>query len=442
MPWFGRFLFLAFAVCAFAAPGGNPPPAPIAPAGRSFVDWSPASRLPRWLRIGVQVRGRFEAPSGASAASSASDAYYLSRLRVDIAFHPAGWLQLFAQAQDARVAAYNGSPSAAVYNPVDLRQAYIAIEREGRVNLALRAGRQELAFGSERVIGAADWGMSRSFDAAAVSFSRNRDRVDLFAGSPVLVDGSRFDRHKPGEHLYGVYASFREVLPGVAVEPYLLFKQNLLVKSEGGLGGDALVASPGIRIAGRAPGRLDYAVEALLQRGSWSADRIAASAQSLVVGWTVSPSPLQPRISGEYNRASGDSAAKDGARGTFDQFYPSNHLYYGMIDQFAWKNLENWRAGFDCAPVRKLKLRTDFNQFYLATVQDALYNSAGASAILNRGATSRHIGAEWNAVALYQWSRIWKFGGGYGRLFAGGFLKQSGAAFGYSYPYLMFVGSF
>jgi hypothetical protein len=89
-----------------------------------------------------------------------------------------------------------------------------------------------------------------------------------------------------------------------------------------------------------------------------------------------------------------------------------------------------------------MKLRGDFNEFSLATAQDALYNSSGGSAALNRSATSSRIGSEINVVALYQWSKIWKFGAGYGRLFAGDFLKQSKAGFGYTYPYLMFTGSF
>jgi Alginate export len=79
-------------------------------------------------------------------------------------------------------------------------------------------------------------------------------------------------------------------------------------------------------------------------------------------------------LSLEYNYASGN-AAKDGEPNTFDQFYPSNHNYYGMIDQFGWKNMKNERAGFDFLPLKKLKVRTDFNEFYLATVQDGLYNS-------------------------------------------------------------------
>ena len=440
---FGRFLTLTAVAAVLGAPAYSQAPSTGASAGRSFIDWSPASKLPRWIQVGVQIRGRLEAPSGTSALNSGSDTYYLSRIRVDLAFKPLPWLKFFAQAQDARVGGYNITPApATLYNPMDLRQGYIALDHEGSVNLALRAGRQELSFGGERLIGAADWGMSRTFDAVDVSAGQGRAKVDLFAGSPVLIDSNRFDRHKPGEHLYGAYGSIRRVLPGLDVEPYLLFKQTLLIKSESGVLGDGLVASPGLRLIGKTPWRVDYLVEALLQRGSFAVDRIHAMAQSYLLGWTILNSPLKPRISTEYNYASGDAANKDGTRGTFDQFYPSNHGYYGMIDQFGWKNLKNWRIGFDCIPAKKLKLRADFNEFYLATIQDSLYNSAGTSAVLNRSATSSHIGAGMNGVALYQWSTIWRFGAGYGHLFAGDYLKQSKAGFGYTYPYLLFVGSF
>ncbi len=362
---------------------------------------------------------------------------------MDLGIKPTSWLKFFAEAQDARGAGYNTVPAPnTIYNPTDLRQGYVAVNFKAGAEVTLRAGRQELAFGGERLIGPADWGMSRTFDALDLSLKRGPAGVDFFAGSSVLIDPTRFDRHKPGEHFYGAYGSIASVVPGMTVEPYLLFKQTLLIKSEAGVLGDALVVSPGIRIAGKAPGRLDYTVEAILQRGSYSSDKVVAAGQSYAAGWTIVGTALKPRVSVEYNNASGDPTQKDGTRGTFDQFYPSNHGYYGMIDQFGWKNLKNWRTGFDCLPVKKLKLRMDFNQFYLATVQDSLYNSSGSSLVLNRKATSNHVGAEVNTVALYQWTRIWKFGAGYGRLWAEGYLKQSKDDVGYKYPYLMFVGSF
>jgi hypothetical protein len=433
---------LAFAPAALPE-GAAPQPAKPAAKGTMLKDASPADRMPKWLRIGWQVRGRFERPSGVSLANDRVDGYYLNRTRVDLTFKPAGWLQFLVQAQDSRVAGYNTAPaSATYYNPMDLRQAAVAFNREGRTTVRVRAGRQELAFGSERMVAAGDWGMSRTFDSADIALAHGNAKLDLFGGSPVQVDNSRFDRHKPGERLFGAYGSLKDALPGMTVEPFVLFKRNVAIKSETGLAGEALVASPGFRVTGKAPGRVDYAAEAVLQRGSFSSDRISAFAQSYVAGWTVVNTALKPRLSAEFTHASGDAAQKDGLRATFDQFYPSAHTYNGQIDQFGWKNLKNLRAGFDCAATRKLKLRFDFNEFYLATVQDSLYGTGGSSVVLNRKATSSRIGAEVNATATYQWSKLWKFGAGYGRLWAGGYLKQSKLPYGYSYPYLMFAGTF
>jgi hypothetical protein len=57
----------------------------------------------------------------------------------------------------------------------------------------------------------------------------------------------------------------------------------------------------------------------------------------------------------------------------------------------------DWRGGYDCVIARKLKFRTDFNEFYPATLQDSLSGSSGSSVVLNRKATSNHIGAQVNA---------------------------------------------
>lgn len=413
------------------------------PQGIPMVDWSPAEKLPKWLQLGGQIRGRVENPSGTSLLNSASDTYYLSRLRFDLGVRPTKWLRFFIQTQDARVAGYNSNPApSSVYNPLDIRQAYVALDFKGKTSVGVKAGRQQMAFGGERLIGPSEWNMSHTFDTVEVSVSRGRARVDLMGGAEVLVDFSRLDRHKPGEHFYGAYGSIKEVLPYLNVEPYVLFKQTRKIKSEDGTLGDSLVTSPGGRVYGKTGSGLDYVVELVVQRGSYSSDRVTAFAQSYVAGWTFGKSALKPRLSAEYSYASGDSRTKDGSRGTFDQFYPSNHSNNGMLDQFGWKNLKNLRTGFDGQAARKLKFRVDFDEFYLATTQDALYASSSSATVLNRAATSGHIGWELNGIALYEWSKIWKFGAGYGRLWAGDFLKQSKVGAGYRYPYLMFVGTF
>jgi hypothetical protein len=433
-------LFVVLPMIASPEDSGAPAAGP-SPKGHVMLDLPPSQHMPQWLQIGGQIRGRFENTSGISLLNSGPDAFYLGRIRVDVGVKPAPWLRFFVQVQDARAAAYKTAPaSTAYYNPMDLRQGYVEINYEGVVSARLRAGRQELFFGGERLIGAADWGISRTFDAVDLALFRGRARVDFLVGSAVQVANSTFDRHKAGEHFYGAYGSIKDPLPGMTVEPYILFKRNLVIKSESSVPGDAIVASPGVRIAGKLPGRLDYIAEGVLQCGAWSADKVSARGGTALLGWTVSKASWKPRVSVEYTYASGDSTASDGARNTFDQFYPSNPSYY--IAQFGWKNMKNLRAGFDLVAAKKLKIRADYNDFNLATVQDSLYNSSGSSAVLNRRATSGHVGGAWSTVALYQWTKIWKFGAGIGHLYAGAYLKQSKFASGYTYPYVMFYGAF
>ncbi len=429
----------------WACADGDGPATPESPkaSGTVLVDRSPAQKLPAWLHLGWQIRGRAEQARGASLADSHGDGYYLSRIRVDLGIAVTPWLEIFGQTQDARVGAYRTArPPTTVYNPIDFRQGYVSVKREGAIGMAARAGRMEMAFGSERLIGPSDWNMSRTFDALQFTLTRRRSRVDLIAGSVVQIDSNRTDRHKPGEHFYGAYGSVRSGAGSVNVEPYVLFKQTRQIQSETGLRGDGLVTSPGLRIFGKTARRLDYSVEAIVQHGSYSGDRVSAYAQSYLAGFTLVDRGIRPRLSAEYNYASGDRRNGDGSRGTFDQFYPSNHSYYGLIDQFGWKNLKNWRTGFDCLVGKKLKLRADFNEFYVATVQDALYNASGNPVALNRMAHSSHIGWELNGLALYQWTKIWKFGVGYGHLSAGAYLREASLAHGYALSYLMFTGTF
>ena len=170
---------------------------------------------------------------------------------------------------------------------MDLRQGYVEVTFEGLVSVKLRAGRQELSFGGRTPDRHRGLGNVAHLRRARSRTLHGRARVDLVAGSAVQVDANRFDRHKPGEHFYGVYGTIKNALPGMTVEPYVLFKQNLLIKSENSMVGDAIVASPGLRVAGKLPGRFDYVGEAIVQRGSYSADHVSARAASGVLGWTV-----------------------------------------------------------------------------------------------------------------------------------------------------------
>ena len=419
-------------------------PALIGQTATKTSDAAPAEAaktfLPAWLKLGADLRGRWDMPSGIGYAN-VSDTYYLSRLRGNITIRPVPWLRFFAQVQDSRVGGYSVSPApSSMYNSLDLRQSYIEVATEGATAIDVRIGRQEMAFGSGRLIGASDWGnCSRSFDAARFTYARRGIKADFFEASPVLIDSSRFDRHKAGDHLFGSYFVFHRLISKSSVEPYYLLRRQLQIAGEHGETGNGTVSTAGIRSSGRLPLQMDYATEWAGQFGIYARDRISAMAGTYMLGWTVNESGAKPRLSIEFNHASGDHANKDGRRQTFDQLFASSHSVYGLADQVGWRNMRQLRGGFDFLVTRKVKVRADWNDFYLATVQDGLYNSSGTPTVLNRRATSTHVGREADFQALYQLSSNTGFGAGIARLFPGAYLKQSTAGTAYMYPYIFWT---
>jgi len=405
---------------------------------------SSGSYWPTWLQLGGQLRGRFEDLSAPALAGTGKDDFlYLSRLRCDVRLRAQSWLRFFAQVQDSRVFGYNGPAPTSMQDPLELRQAYVEIGGEGENTIRARVGRQVIALGSERLVGPSNWGnVARSFDGARLSIYEPGIALDLLAATVVLADPSRFDRHKPGEHLYGSYLGLSKLLRGASVEPYVFIKQTLNVVGEKGRVGDALTATIGARVIGKADYNLDYSAEIAAQRGSYATDRVSALAGAYTVGWTLASAAWKPRFILEYKHSSGDPASKDGVRQTFDQLYASLHGFTGIEDQVGWKNLRNPRAAIEANLTKNLKLQVDFNDLYLATVQDGLYNCSGTRTILNRNATSRHIGREADMFATYQQSKHLQFGAGFGHIFAAQYLHESTSKQGYSYPFLMWIADF
>ena len=195
---------------------------------------------------------------------------------LDLGIQPASWLRFFAEAQDARVGGYNTAPApATIYNPMDLRQGYVALKFEAGVSVSLRAGRQEMAFGGERLIGPADWGMSHTFDALDFTLSAGRGEggfICRLGGAD--RSSTRFDRHKPGEHFYGAYGSIGSILPGMTTwSRTCCSSRRSRSRAKPACSATAWWPAPGMRVFGKAPGRLDYTA----RRGPSSGDRIPAT---------------------------------------------------------------------------------------------------------------------------------------------------------------------
>lgn len=395
--------------------------------------------LPQWLRVRAELRGRLEGFEGAGFAAGRDDLYWLNRLRLNATVQPSPSLAFTVQAQDARVADKTVGPIGPPFrDQLDLRMAYVSIGNAKTAPMIVQVGRQELAFGDQRLVGHLGWlNTARTFDAARVTLRHKKFRLDGFGSSVVTIRDDQFNKSGAGNRFYGAYGSTGALVPKSTIEPYLFYRFGRDLRSEVGPVGDLKAATIGARWVGTVPAGPEYNTEMAFQTGSLGPDTVRAWAGHWQVRQTLRAKRAL-RLIGEYNYASGDSDPTDGTRETFDQLYPTGHDKYGLADQVGWRNLHHLRSGFEVAPRKRLVLSGSYHSWWLAETHDGLYNAGGAMlARIAGGAAGRHIGHELDAQAVVSLSPQIQLSGGYAYIVPGEFLKQATPGASYHAPYVM-----
>jgi hypothetical protein len=408
-----------------------PAPAPPLPNRANEI-------LPSWLRVRGEFRERMEGFVGSGFTNERDDLYWLSRFRFNATVTPTRLVSFSVQAQDARVADKSiGTTGPPFQGPFDLRAAFADIG-DATTRVAARLGRQELAFGEQRLLGHLNWtNTARTFDAARVTIRSSRFNVDLFGGSVVRIDDDQFDKSGNGNRLVGGYGSSAAIVTRSLIEPYVFWKRDINLRTEHNTTDNLNTATIGVRWAGKLPQRIDYGTEMVVQTGSLGPDNVQAWAGH----WQLRAGALTRvplGFTGEYNYASGDADPTDGTRGTFDQLYPTGHDKYGLADQVGWRNIHHLRTGVDVTPMKALLLIASYHSWWLAERNDALYNAGGA--VIARavgGAVNRHVGQEIDVQASRPITPQLQLSGGYAYIFPGAFLKQTTPGASYGYPYVM-----
>ena len=127
--------------------------------------------LPSWVRFSVEERVREESVTGLAFKPSNDDTYVLQRFRPGITLIALPWLKFRIQGQDARVFYKAAKPYAPPFQDRwDLRQAYVELGSIEKGPM-LRAGRQEINLGDERLVGSTNWSnAARTFDAVRAGY--------------------------------------------------------------------------------------------------------------------------------------------------------------------------------------------------------------------------------------------------------------------------------
>src|SRR5437867_6316668 len=386
-----------------------------------------------WFTLGGQARERAEYfrqfQFGASEPKQ-SDAYLLSRFRLTADLHVSQYFRMFAEgkssfALDRELA---GGRTNAFVDEFDLLNGFadIMIPFGQKANVTLRGGRQELIFGSQRLVGPGDFTqVPRTFECGAAYAQIADWTITPFWAQSVVVSQYSFNKSTSDLQLFGVFGTGPlHVLPA-NLDLYWLDADNRTATFNGTIGRERRHTLGG-RVWGKigATG-LDFEVEGASQFGTLGRGDIAASMFTTVLGYGVPIPQLSPRVYLEFDYASGDGR-RGGDIGTFSQLYPNAHSYLGYIDYIGRQNILTPNGGVSISPIQGLTLSAQQYFFWRASDQDAIYNKSGAVLRPGTATTARYVGAETDVLATYNFTRHLQGSAGYSHFFTGEFIDKTG----------------
>jgi hypothetical protein len=108
-----------------------------------------------------------------------------------------------------------------------------------------------------------------------------------------------------------------------------------------------------------------------------------------------------------------------------------------------WRNMKDVRAGVETKPRRNVTASVVYNDWFLASRFDAMYNATGAALFRSASGTAgTHVGQEMDVIATWTIVKPLQAGAGFGHIFPGEFLKKTTPGNAYNFPYVMFTYKF
>jgi hypothetical protein len=372
-----------------------------------------------WIGTGGELRARVESFANNLWGNTLApdDAYLWLRATPYVDLH-AGPLRAFVQP----IAAYavGVAPAASPIDQTrgDLLQGFVEATA-GPVTL--RAGRQMLSLGTERLVGTR-YGpnVPLAFDGARADIRYGRATLSLVAARPAQARAGSFDdRSLPTRALWGAYAA----LPGLDL--YYLGYRNRTA-TFGGVDGRELRHSLGLRGHGVA-GDWRWNVEGVVQFGHFAGQRIRAWTLGSEVSRGFPHAPLAPRATLRFNVISGDEHAGDGTLGTFNALFPKGK-YFGELSPIGPTNIVNVHPSVTLALRDDLSLGVAGMAYWRYSRGDGIYDIPGNPIRGPGGSQARFIGKEIEAALSWQASRELELSGSLSAFDAGRYLRGTGSA--------------
>lgn len=374
-----------------------------------------------YMSVGGEARLRYEryANSGFGSDPQTDLGYLLQRylLHTDIHLSPA--MRVFVQFQSGIETGRNGGPRPTDEDKAEFHQAFVDIPLAHIDDspLIVRVGRQELEFGSGRIMGAAEGlNIRRSFDGLRFHYAHGKWSFNSTLLRPVSLDPEAFnDVPDHRQTLWGIGGT-RRIRAGEVSLYYFGFDRKSL-RLNSAIGRD-LRHTIGTRWFG-ARGRWDFNDEYFFQFGSFAHRQLVAGAGSLDLGWTFRRK-MRPRIGFRTDIASGGVGA---TVHTFMPLFP-NPAYASRNALISPANILDVTPTFRTT-LGRFTVALDSPFSWRSSTNDGIYNFAGILVRPGNRTDARYVGSQPGGEVDVRVTRHWSATMQYSHFFAGDFLKKT-----------------
>lgn len=333
--------------CTITAVFGLSLAAALTPRASAVAQSAPSTTITTNIPVAFFGEVRLRPEWFSASSTQRGDQYTYLRSRLGVRIDPTPGARIVLQGQDSRVLGAEGHTvaTAVAADVFDLHQAYLEVyNSSGPLAATVRAGRQEVVFGNERLIGASNWtNTGRTFDAVRVlvqprmtdSSARAPWTATLF-GSTMEERGVHFDvpASATADHLLaGAYAT-HVVFGEGTIDGTVLYDRNAPYRAYNDANRTTFDSRLTTRL-GSAPVRAELEGAWQTGRQKVTATGVAQDVEAWLAAARLAMLPTGSRrafVGVGADLLSGDATPTDGRYTAFSTMYPSNHSFYGLMD--------------------------------------------------------------------------------------------------------------
>jgi hypothetical protein len=286
----------------------------------------------------------------------------------------------------------------------------------------LRVGRQELNYGSGRLVSVRDGNNSRQyFTGLKLSYIKPQLRVDAFILATSRIKPGLFDNvTKIQGNFWGAYSELSFVDTG-NFDIYYLGIMREQARFEAGAGRE-LRHTVAVRYW-KDDESFKYNLETAYQFGKFSQGNIRAWTMAIELGYTFSQVLFKPSFALRNDYVSGDHNISDNELNSFNPLYPKGG-YFGFNPLIGPSNLIDIHPYATLHLTDKLSFQFDLIYNWRYSVQDGLFGPSGSFNFGGSNSSVRYIGTTYLLSLDYQLNKYFSFGTGYQYFRSGPFIQD------------------